>query len=324
MLQTRRLLNFFACGVFALLYVTSTCAQQPGQGSQQGKQLDVPTIESFPPPAKGVPQQEFVSLPFFASHLAEILDSVRCREKKDCRILVADFVSPEGYVSAYGVRLADELSGELARQKNWIAVANRAQLGKHLSVLREERVPANVQRSPSVIRWLGGQANASVVLVGEIEGHTSSTVRLSAYFLSVEDRKLVSPTIGVALPLPPSLEELSTSDPLAPPPLFPETINGERIYRAGQQGVGMPKCHYMPNPPYTDEARRFNLSGSLVIEGVVDTHGAVRNPRIVRGLPFGLNEITARTLSTWKCDPALMSGQPVSTFVPFEVTFHLY
>ena len=229
-------------------------------------------------------------LPVFASLLAETLGSVKCNKKSDCTILVTDFVSPQGFTSTYGTRLADELSVEIARQKNSIPMADRAHLGKYLSVLREERVPANLQRSPSVIRWLGKQTNASVVLVGEIEGQTSSTVRLAAHFLSVEDGKLVSPTISVALPLPPSLEELSTNRPLPPLPPLPETINGERIYQVGNQGVGFPKCQYAPQPPYTDEARKFQLSGLMVLEGVVDKYGVVRILRVMSGLPFGLNE----------------------------------
>jgi TonB family protein len=224
------------------------------------------------------------------------------------------------------VHLADELSAELARQKGTIPVANRELLGKHLSVLREERVPAGLQRSAPVMRWLGKQLNATVVMDGMIEGQTSSTVQLSAHLLSVEDPKLKSPTAGGLLTLLPSMssEELSVSDPLPPLPSRPETTNGEPIYQAGRPGVGLPSCQYMPNPPYTDEARKFQLSGSIVLEAIIDTQGTIRNPRIVRGLPFGLNEFTTRIMSIWKCKPATLEGQPVSTYVPFEVTFRLY
>ncbi len=80
----------------------------------------------------------------------------------------------------------------------------------------------------------------------------------------------------------------------------------------------------MPNPPYTDQAREFRLSGTLVIEGIVDTNGTIRHFRVVRGLPFGLNEISAKTMTAWKCDPANLEGKPVSAYVPFEITFQLY
>ena len=268
--------------------------------------------------------QNTVSISDFASHLTGVLDSVKCHDKKDCVILVADFVSAKGFTSPYGAHLADELSAELARQPTSILVANRALLGSHLAVLREERVPADIQGSSAVMRWLGKKLNASVVLVGEIGGYNSSTVQVSAHFLSVENQKLKSPTVGAGLPLPASLEELSASDPLPELPPLPDTVEGESIYQAGKQGVGLPKCHYMPNPPYTDEARKFQISGSLVMEAIVDTKGSVRNPRVVRGLPFGLNEFAAQTIMTWKCDPAKFEGRAVSTYVPIEITFRLY
>ena len=313
---------FFVAGLLASHCAPPAHAQQLGQSDAQV--VKPAGNDSSLASATGVPREEPVSVSIFASRLTETLESVKCHDKKNCAILVVDFVSPEGYGSPYGVHLADELSAELARQKISIPVANRTLLGRHLNVLREERVPAAIQRSPSVIRWLGSQLDASVVLVGEIEGHTSSTVQVSAHFLSVRDQKLKSPTAGAALPIPASLEELSASDPLPALPPTPQIVKGEPIYQPGTRGVGLPKCRYMPNPPYTDEARKFQLSGSLVFEAIVDAGGAVRNPRIVRGLPFGLNEITARTMSAWKCDPATLDGHPVSTYVPFEVTFHLY
>ncbi len=256
--------------------------------------------------------------------MKDVLGSVKCHNEKDCKILVADFVSPEGYTSSYGVHLADELSAEFARQKNSIPVADRGLLEKQLNVLREERVPADLQRSPSVMRWLGKQLNASVVLVGVIEGHTSDGIQISAHFLSVKDEKLQSPTAGAALPLPASPEELAAVNPLPALPPLPTTVNGETIYQSGIGGVGLPRCHYMPNPPYTDQAREFRLSGTLVIEGIVDTNGTIRHFRVVRGLPFGLNEISAKTMTAWKCDPANLEGKPVSAYVPFEITFQLY
>jgi hypothetical protein len=274
--------------------------------------------------AASTPAQDTVSVSVFASRLTDLLGSVNCRGKKDCAILVPDFVSPEGYSSSYGTHLADELAAEFARQRSSIPVVDRALLEKHLQVLKQERVPAGLERSPSMMRWLGQQVNASLVLVGVIEGYNSDSVKLSAHFLSVKDEKLHSSNAGAALPLPVSPAELAAVDPLPPLPPPPATVNGEPVYRAGKEGVGMPKCHYMPNPPYTDQAREFRLSGSLVIEGIVDKNGTIRHFRVVRGLPFGLNEMSARTMTTWKCDPATFEGQPVSTYVPFEITFRLY
>lgn len=109
----------------------------------------------------------------------------------------------------------------------------------------------------------------------------------------------------------------------APPPLppFPDTINGEKVYRAGIEGVGLPSCYYMPNPPYTEAAKEVGYSGIIIVEGAVGSDGLVRAVRIVKGAPFGLNEAVVHTVSTWKCKPAMLDGKSVATVVPFEVSF---
>src|SRR5215469_8938963 len=121
------LLDSFAIGIFALLPIASTYAQQSEQGAQQGKKPDTPIIESFPVPARGVPQTEVTSVPAFAARLVQLLDGVDCR-KQDCTILVAEFVSPKGFTSPFGRSLADELSAEFALQRRSLRVLDRASL----------------------------------------------------------------------------------------------------------------------------------------------------------------------------------------------------
>ena len=96
------------------------------------------------------------------------------------------------------------------------------------------------------------------------------------------------------------------------------------MYRAGANGVSLPRCSYMPNPPYSENARKFRISGSLLVEAVITSEGKLEDPRIVRGLPGGLNENALATLKNWRCDPALKDGKPVAVVVPFEVNFRLY
>lgn len=100
---------------------------------------------------------------------------------------------------------------------------------------------------------------------------------------------------------------------------------GGGAFRAGVNGVGMPSCFYMPNPPYSDEARKAKYSGTVLVEAVVSVDGRVINPRVVKSPGLGLDESTINTLRTWRCKPANgPNGKPVPVQVPFEVTFHLY
>jgi protein TonB len=100
---------------------------------------------------------------------------------------------------------------------------------------------------------------------------------------------------------------------------------GGGAFRAGVNGVGLPSCFYMPNPPYSDEARKAKYSGTVLVEAIVTVDGRVTNPRVVKSPGLGLDESTINTLRTWRCKPANgPNGKPVPVQVPFEVTFRLY
>ena len=100
---------------------------------------------------------------------------------------------------------------------------------------------------------------------------------------------------------------------------------GGGAFRAGVNGVGMPSCFYMPNPPYSEEARKAKYSGTVLVEAVVTVDGRVVNPRVIKSPGLGLDDSTVNTMRTWRCKPASgPNGKPVPVQVPFEVTFRLY
>jgi TonB family protein len=97
------------------------------------------------------------------------------------------------------------------------------------------------------------------------------------------------------------------------------------MFRAGVNGVGLPTCFYMPNPPYSDEARKAKYSGVVLVEAVITVDGRVTNPRVIKSPGLGLDESTTNTMRTWRCKPVTgPNGKPVPVLVPFEVTFRLY
>ena len=100
---------------------------------------------------------------------------------------------------------------------------------------------------------------------------------------------------------------------------------GGGAFRAGVNGVGMPSCFYMPNPPYSEEARKAKYSGTVLVEAIVTVDGRVVNPRVIKSPGLGLDDSTVNTMRTWRCKPANgPNGKPVAVQVPFEVTFRLY
>jgi TonB family protein len=100
---------------------------------------------------------------------------------------------------------------------------------------------------------------------------------------------------------------------------------GGDAFRPGENGVSHPSCSYMPNPPYSEEARKAKYSGVVLVDAVISADGKVTLPRVVKSPGLGLNETTVQTMQTWRCQAALGPGRrPVPTRVTFEVNFRLY
>ena len=233
-----------------------------------------------------------------------------------------DFAFPDGATFPNGIQWADDLSSLFATEKS-IQVADRTQFEDFLN---QERIPPRLQNSEATARWLGKQFNATVVLVGQAKMIREDVVQLSARFLNVSDSNLIGPSSEVNLQVKATTGDLSPLNGLRSPPSlppFPETVNGEKVYRGGVNGVGIPSCYYMPNPNYTEAAREAGFSGIVTTEGAVGSDGLVRAVRIVTGAPFGIDEAVIKTMSTWKCKPAVLDGKPVATVVPFETNFRL-
>jgi TonB family protein len=99
---------------------------------------------------------------------------------------------------------------------------------------------------------------------------------------------------------------------------------GGGVFHAGTGGVGYPTCFYMPDPKYSEEARKAKYSGVVTLQGTITVDGRVTDVQVVRGPGLGLEEKAAEATKEWRCKPALgPNGKPVATRVPIEVTFRL-
>jgi TonB family protein len=88
-------------------------------------------------------------------------------------------------------------------------------------------------------------------------------------------------------------------------------------------GVSAPICIYSPNPPYSDEARKARLSGTVVVQVIVDAAGKVRDARVVKPLGLGLDEKAVETIRTWRFKPAMRNGIPVNVRMLVQVAFSI-
>jgi len=81
---------------------------------------------------------------------------------------------------------------------------------------------------------------------------------------------------------------------------------------------------YKPEPGFTEEARRENVTGVVRLRAVLASDGAVRYVLVIKGLPKGLSEACVAAARGIKFTPAVREGRPVSQFVVLEYNFNTY
>jgi hypothetical protein len=186
------------------------------------------------------------------------------------------------------MQLADELSKELAGQNSKIRVTDRGHLQ---DLLTKDRVPAK-SINERLARSIAFALNATFVVLGTTKKTDDDEVHLSTRLLDVADKDWSGYSAVVNLLAPKSNVDFSPSEPFAPLPQITSTASGESIYRPGVDGVSMPNCIYMPSPPYSEGARKFQLSGTLSAEAVIDSEGRLENKCAYRSRAAGRLERT--------------------------------
>ena len=86
------------------------------------------------------------------------------------------------------------------------------------------------------------------------------------------------------------------------------------------------KAHVLskPEPQYTEEARKNQVTGTVVLRAVFTSGGQVSNIRAVSGLPYGLTERAIAAARQIKFTPATKDGHAVSMYIQLEYNFNLY
>ena len=79
-----------------------------------------------------------------------------------------------------------------------------------------------------------------------------------------------------------------------------------------------------PEPQYTEDARKNQITGTVVLKVVFASNGTVQNIRTVSGLPHGLTERAITAARQIKFVPATKDGHQVSMWMQLEYNFNLY
>ncbi|MGH9754225.1 MAG: TonB family protein, partial [Blastocatellia bacterium] len=88
-----------------------------------------------------------------------------------------------------------------------------------------------------------------------------------------------------------------------------------------QKPITLPRIHKIPHPGYTPEALRNKIKGSVRVEVLFGSDGAVKHALVVRGLGFGLDEKALKAAREIEFKPGEVNGQPASLWMGVEILF---
>lgn len=97
----------------------------------------------------------------------------------------------------------------------------------------------------------------------------------------------------------------------------------DRIF-TGRDVTSKARLISKPEPQYTEDARKNQIVGTVVLKVVFASNGSVTNIRTVSGLPHGLTERAIAAARQIKFVPATKDGHPVSMWMQLEYNFNLY
>ena len=105
-----------------------------------------------------------------------------------------------------------------------------------------------------------------------------------------------------------------TSVPVPPP----QKTAAKRIVRVGSS-LKAPRQIYSVQPDYPPLAKETHISGTVVVNAVIDERGNVVQAHALNGHPL-LIPAALKAVLQWKYEPTLLNGVPVA--VEMEVTVH--
>jgi TonB family protein len=79
-----------------------------------------------------------------------------------------------------------------------------------------------------------------------------------------------------------------------------------------------------PEPGFTEEARKNNVTGLVKLRLVLSSSGSVTNISVVKGLPDGLTEKAIAAARQIRFNPAQKDGRTVSQWITIEYNFNIY
>lgn len=110
-------------------------------------------------------------------------------------------------------------------------------------------------------------------------------------------------------------------------PKVPNRVAGDKTQSGAFVSVSgdivPPRKLVSPSPQYSEIARKARITGVVELEVRIDEFGNVRDARVIRGLPMGLDQAAIDAVMRWKYQPATRDGTPVEVFEKVDMHFSL-
>jgi TonB family protein len=103
--------------------------------------------------------------------------------------------------------------------------------------------------------------------------------------------------------------------------LLPLIANGQPYPVGGDVKAPVVLVHI--DPVYPEEARHARVSGMVIVETVIDHTGAVRDIKVLKGLPHGLSEAAVDAVKRWAFKPGTLNGEAVDVLFNLTINFKL-
>jgi TonB family protein len=190
---------------------------------------------------------------------------------------------------------------------------------------------------------VGGDVKAPVVIVhvNPLYPEEARRARISGIVIleTLIDHNGVVKEVTVRKPLPFGLSQAAV-DAVKQWSFKPGTKNGEAVdvifnlpinfkldsddapLRVGGD-VRAPVVVQKVEPSYTEEARKAQINGIVIIEAIIGRDGVVKDAHVIKPLPFGLDQAAVDAVKQWKFKPGTLDGKAVDVIFNLTVNFRL-
>ena len=229
--------------------------------------------------------------------------------------LVFDFQEATGETTQLGIHLADELSAAVQNRSRKLKPVDRADLR---ALIELEHLDRAVFQQDKVARWGAATLGADRAVLGTIE-RGSDAIHLKIRVIGPDPEKSFALDNGAV-----DLTDERRAWQQQPVPQFPPANPWKDVPNANDKGYSPPTCIDCPQPPYSQEARNAQFSGTATALLLIGDDGSVREVRLVRGLPCDLNSQIVSALKEWRFQPPMgPDGKSVPVQLSAIINFRL-